>query len=146
LLWSVIPYPGSGYAPERIALWPLPVVYAVAPMPVTDGSSRVELRQIRLEPPALATVLSGVNYVQLYRNIKHDAPRQQVTAAQVRNDVSAVYFYENEADAARRADIMGARGNRLRRHSLLVAGVRPRTFLQEEGNQWCLPTSGRAQE
>lgn len=120
LLWSLVPFPGRGYAPDRVVVWPVPPVYAVAPAGFVTGSQEAQINQVRLRRLPLSELLKAAGYFRLYRQPRVAAAMPSLSVENLRDARSAVYFYAAPITAGQRATVIAERGNLLRKQVKFV--------------------------
>jgi 4-amino-4-deoxy-L-arabinose transferase-like glycosyltransferase len=115
LLWSLAPYPNISGVRDRLVLWPLPPVYAVAPTELAGVSPIVRTSRTQVRRYSVSELLSAANYSLRYGQPRRRVARPAPIAAAVGGDRSAVYFFTDPVTEGQRLAVVGQRGNLLLR-------------------------------
>ena len=121
---SALPLPGAGNDPSWAALWPLPPVYAHAPLTARpSGSPELVPSGIAVERFPAADLLRFANLRRVWsaRRAWAAAPRpERLDPARVATDRSALFLYADPADGGGRHRTLSRLGNALRKRAKFV--------------------------
>lgn len=121
---SALPLPGEGNDPSWAGVWPLPPVYAHAPLTARpSGSPVLQASGITLEafPPADLLRFANLSRVQEARRAWSSAPRpERLDPGQVAADRSALFLYIRASDGGGRHRTLSRLSNALHKRVKFV--------------------------